>query len=215
MCGVCFLCEMWYTFDMNTNQPFAPRGGFAKIIDDDWIENEQELDMDIEEEQKEVSVPTPVVEQSSSNAQRINPDSRGTLWIALILVFILMLSSFVVSFSGIWDISQYTGLPVFLQWVPALFIDAAILAYTIALFVFTARGEGTFRTIFWLFIFAGVSIAANVAHTLDYLSTIGVGNGDYRLWIGVAITASAPIAVLAASEEISRLVFIKTEKKKK
>lgn len=215
MCEGCFLCEMWYTFDMNTNQPFAPRGGFAKIIDDDWIENEQELDMDIQEEQNEVSVPTPVVEPTSSNSQRINPDSRGTLWIALILVFILMLSSFVVSFAGIWDISQYTGLPVFLQWVPALFIDAAILAYTIALFVFTARGEGTFRTIFWLMIFAGVSIAANVAHTLDYLSTTGIGTGDYRLWIGVAITASAPIAVLAASEEISRLVFIKTEKKKK
>ena len=215
MCGGCFLCEMWYTFDMNTNQPFAPRGGFAKIIDDDWIENEQELDMDIQEEQNEVSVPTPVVEPTSSNAQRINPDSRGTLWIALILVFVLMLSSFVVSFAGIWDISQYTGLPVFLQWIPALFIDAAILAYTIALFVFTARGEGTFRTIFWLMMFAGVSIAANVAHTLDYLSTTGIGTGDYRLWIGVAITASAPIAVLAASEEISRLVFIKTEKKKK
>jgi FlaA1/EpsC-like NDP-sugar epimerase len=126
-----------------------------------------------------------------------------------------MLSSFVVSFSGIWDISQYTGLPVFLQWVPALFIDAAILAYTIALFVFKARGEGTFRTIFWLMMFAGVSVAANVAHTLDYLSETGIGTGDYRLWIGVAITASAPIAVLAASEEISRLAFIKTDKKKK
>ncbi len=210
MCGGCFLCEMWYTFDMNTNQPFAPRGGFAKIIDDDWIENEQELDMETE-----MPLPTPVVEPTSSNAQRINPDSRGTLWIALILVFILMLSSFVVSFAGIWDISQYTGLPVFLQWVPALFIDAAILAYTIALFVFKARGEGTFRTIFWLMMFAGVSVAANVAHTLDYLSETGIGAGDYRLWIGVAITASAPIAVLAASEEISRLAFIKTEKKKK
>ena len=199
---------------MDNNQPFAPRGGFAKIIDDDWIENEQE----IQESEEVTNTTAPVVEPvvtAVPGAQRINPDSRGTLWIALILVFVLMLSSFVVSFAGIWDISQYTGLPVFLQWVPAMFIDAAILAYTIALFVFSARGEGTFRTIFWLFMFAGVSIAANVAHTLDYLNNIGVGTGDYRLWIGVAITASAPIAVLAASEEISRLAFIKTEKKKK
>lgn len=200
---------------MDNNQPFAPRGGFAKIVDDDWIENEKE---ELEEEEEEVFVSTPNViepEPVETGAQRINPDSRGTLWIALILVFILMLSSFVVSFAGIWDISQYTGLPAVLQWVPALFIDAAILAYTIALFVFKARGEGTFRTIFWLMMFAGVSVAANVAHTLDYLNEIGVGNGDYRLWIGVAITASAPIAVLAASEEISRLVFIKTSRKKK
>lgn len=199
---------------MDNNQPFAPRG-FAKIVDDDWLENEQEPDLEPEEV---VIVTTPAVAEpvaEPTGAQRINPDSRGTLWIALILVFVLMLSSFVVSFSGIWDISQYTGLPVFLQWVPALFIDAAILAYTIALFVFKARGEGTFRTIFWLFAFAGVSVAANIAHTLDYLSGVGVGTGDYRLWIGVAITASAPIAVLAASEEISRLAFTKTEKKKR
>jgi FlaA1/EpsC-like NDP-sugar epimerase len=196
---------------MDNNQPFAPRGGFAKIVDDDWLENERELEDMEPEVQVQVSAPVP----ESVGAQRINPDSRGTLWIALILVFILMLSSFVVSFAGIWNISQYTGLPVFLQWVPALFIDAAILAYTIALFVFKARGEGTFRTIFWLMMFAGVSVAANVAHTLDYLSETGIGAGDYRLWIGVAITASAPIAVLAASEEISRLAFIKTEKKKK
>ena len=143
---------------------------------------------------------------------RINPDSRGTLWIALILVFMLMLSSFIVSFSGIWDISQYTGLPVVIQWVPAVFIDAAILAYTISLFVFKARGESTWRTVLWLFAFAGISVAANVAHTLDYLSETGIEAGDYRLWIGVAITASAPIAVLAASEEISRLAFKKIEK---
>jgi hypothetical protein len=122
-----------------------------------------------------------------------------------------MVSSFVVSFSGIWDISQYTGLPEVLQWVPALFIDAAILAYTISLFVFKARGEGTWRTVLWLFAFAGISVAANVAHTLDFLSETGVGAGDYRLWVGVAITASAPIAVLAASEEISRLAFKKVE----
>lgn len=141
---------------------------------------------------------------------RINPDSRGTLWLALILVFVLMVSSFTVSFSGIWDISQYTGLPAIIQWVPALFIDAAILAYTISLFVFKARGESTWRTIAWLLGFAGISVAANVSHTLDYLQQTGVT--DWRVWIGVAITASAPVAVLAASEEISRLAFKKIDK---
>jgi hypothetical protein len=193
---------------MTDNQPFAPRG-FAKFVDDDWLANESEEEEPVNEQAE------PYVVENTGRGEtsaRINPDSRGTLWIALILVFLLMLSSFIVSFSGIWDISQYTGLPEVLQWVPAVFIDAAILAYTISLFVFKARGEGTWRTVLWLFAFAGISVAANVAHTLDYLSTIGVGEGDYRLWIGVAITASAPVAVLAASEEISRLAFQKTKK---
>ena len=207
--SLAFLKNVCYNEIMN-NQPFAPRG-FAKIVDDDWLVNESEEEENVDEPDVDYAVDTPNEGRTNS---RINPDSRGTLWIALILVFLLMLSSFIVSFSGIWDISQYTGLPAVLQWVPAVFIDAAILAYTISLFVFKARGEGTWRTVIWLFAFAGISVGANVAHTLDYLSTIGVGNGDYRLWIGVAITASAPIAVLAASEEISRLAF-QTERKKK
>lgn len=201
---------MWYTFDMTDNQPFTPRG-FAKIVDDDWLSNEND---ETETEYMEPVMAAPVDEKPVRKPARINPDSRGTLWLAVILVFMLMFSSFVVSFSGIWDISQYTGLPAVLQWVPAVFIDAAILAYTISLFVFKARGESTWRTVMWLFAFAGVSVAANVAHTLDFLSESGVGAGDYRLWIGVAITASAPVAVLAASEEISRLAF-QTERKKK
>lgn len=192
------------------NQPFAPRG-FAKIVDDDWLVNENQ------EEDTETTViqqqPAVVAEEEEKVRQpaRINPDSRGSLWMALILVFMLMLSSFVVSFTGIWDISQYTGLPVAIQWVPAVFIDAAILAYTISLFVFKARGESTWRTIAWLLVFAGISVAANISHTLDYLQQSGVT--DWRVFIGIAITASAPVAVLAASEEISRLAFQIRKKK--
>jgi hypothetical protein len=144
--------------------------------------------------------------------QRLNPDSAPVLIAAVSLVSLLMIASFVVSFSGIYDVSAWTGLPVFLQWLPALFIDAAILAYTIALIVFKARGESTWRTTLGLIGFAGMSVVANITHTLSYWD----GNlVDYRAWMGVAITASAPIAVLLASEEITRLAFAKPKKKKK
>jgi hypothetical protein len=137
---------------------------------------------------------------------RINPDSRAMLYVAVGLVFVLMGSSFAVSFSGIYDVSEFTGLPVWLQFMPALFIDAAILAYTISLFIFKARGESTWRTMAGLMGFALLSVLANIAHTLNFWD----GDlADYRAWIGVAITASAPIAVLLASEEIARLAFIK------
>jgi len=115
-----------------------------------------------------------------------------------------MVSSFIVSFSGIYDVSQWTGIPEVIQWLPAVFIDAAILAYTISLVVFKARGESTWRTMLGLIAFAGISVVANVAHTLAFW------NGeltDFRAWIGVVITAAAPIAVLLAAEEITRLAF--------
>jgi hypothetical protein len=141
-----------------------------------------------------------------NKSKRINPDALPVLYTAVALVSILMISSFVVSFSGIYEVSAWTGLPVILQWLPAFFIDAAILAYTISLVVFKARGESTWRTLLGLTGFALMSVIANVAHTLNYW------NGsitDYRGWIGVAITAAAPIAVLLASEEITRLAFEK------
>jgi hypothetical protein len=115
-----------------------------------------------------------------------------------------MVSSFIVSFTGIYDVSQWTGIPEVIQWLPAVFIDAAILAYTISLVVFKARGESTWRTMLGLISFAGISVVANVAHTLSFW------NGeltDFRAWIGVIITAAAPIAVLLAAEEITRLAF--------
>ena len=139
-------------------------------------------------------------------SKRINPDSLPVLYTAVALVSILMISSFVVSFSGIYEVSAWTGIPTVLQWLPAFFIDAAILAYTISLVVFKARGESTWRTLAGLTGFAAMSVVANVAHTLNYWN----GNvTDYRGWIGVAITAAAPIAVLLASEEITRLAFEK------
>jgi hypothetical protein len=149
----------------------------------------------------EVKIPKP-------KSARINPDSVLVLAVAVILVAVLMTSSFIVSFSGLYDASAWTGLPENFRWLPALFIDAAILAYTIALIVFKARGESIWRTVFGLVAFATISVVANISHTLSFW------NGeftDYRAWIGVAITASAPIAVLLAAEEISRLAFQKRE----
>jgi hypothetical protein len=142
------------------------------------------------------------------NSARINPDSIPVLATAVALVCVLMVSSFVVSFSGLYDASEWTGLPEYFRWLPALFIDAAILAYTIALIVFKARGESVWRTVVALIGFASISVIANVAHTVSYW---GGNLLDFRAWVGVAITASAPIAVLLAAEEISRLAFQKRE----
>lgn len=142
-----------------------------------------------------------VVEHKSA---RINPDSIPVLGTAVLLVAVLMISSFIVSFTGIYDVSEWTGIPQFIRWLPALFIDAAILAYTISLVVFKARGESVWRTMLGLIAFAGISVVANIAHTLSYW------NGeltDFRAWIGVIITAAAPIAVLLAAEEMTRLAF--------
>lgn len=135
---------------------------------------------------------------------RLNIDSIFVLILAVSIVFLLMAASFIASFAAIYDIAEYTGTPAELRWVFPVYIDLAILGYTIALFIFKRRGTGTARTIAGLIGFALLSVAANVGHTLVYWD----GDlSDFRAWIGVALTASAPIAVLLASEEIARLAF--------
>jgi hypothetical protein len=156
----------------------------------------------------ELTAPTKPVNVVKKKSARINPDAIPVLATAVILVSVLMITSFAVSFSGIYEVSAWTGLPSFLQWLPAIFIDAAILAYTISLVVFKARGESTWRTFAGLIAFASVSVVANIAHTLSFWNG---SLADFRAWVGVLITASAPIAVLLASEEITRLAFEKQD----
>lgn len=144
------------------------------------------------------------VQEEKPKRARINPDSIPVLFSAVAMVGILMVSSFAVSFSGIYAVSEWTGLPEYIQWLPALFIDAAILAYTISLIVFKARGESTWKTTLGLVGFAAISVVANASHTLFFW---GGSLTDFRSWMGVIITASAPVAVLLASEEITRLAF--------
>lgn len=149
-----------------------------------------------------------MIEKKKKKGKRINPDAIPVLFTAVGMVSLLMITSFAVSFSGIYAVSEWTGIPKFIQWLPAVFIDAAILAYTISLVVFKARGESVWRTLVGLSAFAGVSILANISHTAAYWD----GDlSDFRAWIGVLITASAPLAVLLASEEITRLAFESAE----
>lgn len=172
---------------------------FPTVVEKPYNEKENVF---MDEVKEEVAVVKP-------KSPRINPDAIPVLATAVGLVSLLMVTSFAVSFSGIYEVSAWTGLPAFLQWLPAVFIDAAILAYTISLIVFKARGESVWRTLLGLSGFATVSVVANISHTLSFWDG---SLTDFRAWVGVLITASAPIAVLLASEEITRLAFETREK---
>lgn len=160
--------------------------------------------------------PAPPAKEESAEkhrATRLNPDTPRVLGLAIFLVFVLMVSSFIVSFFGIWGVSaETTNIPGPITWLPALFLDAAILAYTISYFVFKARSEPVIKTRFALWAFALLSVAANIAHTLDGVTP---EMSTFSVAIGLMITGSAPIAVVLSTEEIARLAFERTDNKKK
>ena len=189
--------------------PPMPETGLANIV----AEQEYATQNDALWDQPAQVEPAYTPETDSEvSGTRINPDSRPVLILAVALVFVLMVSSFVVSFFGIWSVSaETTNIPSPIAWIPALFLDAAILAYTISYFVFQARGEPVIRTRIALWIFAMLSVAANVADTVSIFTP---ETPWYEMAVGIGITASAPIAVVIAAEEIARLAFQRSRRKK-
>lgn len=144
---------------------------------------------------------------SEQSGRRINPDSRGTLWATVILIVILGITSFTVSFFGLHDVAAWVGLPVWLRWAVPVFIDIAILAYSLAAVIHRSRGEMVWPTWVTLGVFTSASVVANGAHALAK----GEGETAVQSWIGAGIAAMAPVAVFAATEQISRLAFLKPE----
>ncbi|RUQ20910.1 DUF2637 domain-containing protein [Kocuria sp. HSID16901] len=140
---------------------------------------------------------------SSRAGRRINPDSLYTLWFTVILICTLGLTSFMVSFNGLHDVAGWVGLPVWLRWAVPIFIDIAILAYSMAAVIHRARGETVWPTWVTLGVFTALSVVANGAHAL----TRGEGTTVAQSWIGAGIAAMAPVAVFAATEQLSRLAF--------
>lgn len=141
---------------------------------------------------------------AKKKSPRLNLDSVPVLVFTVVVVFAIMTASFMASFVAIIDVAAHTGIPKEFLWLFPTFIDLAILGYTLSLFNFKRRGEPTGKTLAGLLGFAALSIAANVVHTVDYW---GGDVSSYQAWIGIILTASAPIAVLLASEEIGRLAF--------
>lgn len=140
---------------------------------------------------------------SPAAGRRINPDSLKTLWFTVGAVAILGLTSFMVSFNGLHDVAAWVGLPWWMRWAVPVFIDIAILAYSMAAVIHRARGEATWPTWLTLAVFSLVSVVANAAHALAK----GEGETAVQSWIGAGIASMAPLAVFAATEQISRLAF--------
>lgn len=108
-----------------------------------------------------------------------------------------------VSFNGLRDVAAWVGLPLWMRWAVPVFIDIAILAYSLAAVIHKSRGESVRTTWITLGVFTATSVVANAAHALS----VGQGETVVQRTIGAVIAALAPIAVFAATEELSRLAF--------
>src|SRR5699024_7829730 len=101
---------------------------------------------------------------TSEQLARINPDSKAVLYLVLTVTTVIATVAFAVSFAGLAAVSDWAQIPPRLSWALPVFIDGAILGFTIMILVFRARGESTVFAWIVLIAFTVILVSANAAH---------------------------------------------------
>jgi hypothetical protein len=154
--------------------------------------------------------------QESRRAPKVQIDQKLVLWSWIIGIAVAFISSAVVSFNGITSVAYFVGLSQ--DWMAGLFfffIELMYLLFLIAYLVLASRideegkPEKTWGAISGMVVFGGIAVLANAFHTLDYW---GWANLEPRMWAGLILSVSAPIAIISASKMASRVVFARAIK---
>jgi hypothetical protein len=139
----------------------------------------------------------------------IDPNQAWFIWLQLLIFVAILAASIVWSFNAIVEMSVWMAPNEHLRWLPAVFLDMAIIGYSFSLATFSGRGEIGMRKL-WatrmgLIISTGFSMVANGTHTIDFWDD---NITTYQAIIGVIFSAAIPLIALMTTEEIVRLAFL-------
>jgi len=147
-------------------------------------------------------------ERQPHRTARVSPDRFWVAILAIVLVTVIMVASFVFSYVAIMDSGRWAGAVGWVQALAPLFIDGAIVTYTLALAIYESRGEDRKvrrRTRRRLWAYTLASVVLNAAHAAAFW------DWDFsrmEAWFGVLIAVLAPLAALGAAEEVMHLAFV-------
>lgn len=154
--------------------------------------------------------------QEKKRAKKIQVDQRVVLLSWLIGIGIAFLASAVISFNGITSVSVFVGLAQnWMSWLFFFFVEVMYLLFLIAYLILASRvdnngkPEKTAGSLVGMVAFGGIAVLANAFHTLDYWGWMYM---EPRMWGGIVLSVSAPIAIISASKMASRIVFAKAIK---
>jgi hypothetical protein len=149
--------------------------------------------------------------QESKRAPKVQIDQKIVLWLWVVGIVTAFVSSAFVSYNGITAVAEFVGLSQ--PWMGGLFfffIELMYLLFLIAYLILASRvtqtgeKEKTFGAIVGMVSFGAIAVLANGFHTIDYWQYNFV---EPRMWAGLVLSVSAPIAIISASKMASRVVF--------
>lgn len=142
----------------------------------------------------------------------IDPDRRWVMIVAIVLMTSVLAANLVTSFTNVYAMAAWIGIPVEVQWLPVVILDVAIVGLSWGLMVFKSRGKPVGRTRIYIGVVTGFSVVANFMHTYDHW------NGDLtspQAITGISFSSSIPIMSLVITEELIRLVFKLRDRREK
>jgi hypothetical protein len=154
--------------------------------------------------------------QESKRAAKLQVDQKIVMWSWIFGILVAFVSSAIVSFNGITSVAFFVGLSQ--DWMAGLFfffIELMYLLYLVAYLLLSSRideegnPEKTGGSIVGMVAFGGIAVLANAFHTLDFWEWEYL---EPRMWAGIILSISAPIAIISASKMASRVVFAKAIK---
>jgi len=154
--------------------------------------------------------------QEKKRAKKIQIDQRVVLLSWLIGLAVAFLASAVISFNGITSVAVFVGLAQdWMAWLFFFFIEVMYLLFLVAYLILASRvdnqgkQEKTGGSLVGMVAFGGIAVLANAFHTLDFWQWAYT---EPRMWGGLVLSVSAPIAIISASKMASRIVFAKAIK---
>jgi hypothetical protein len=154
--------------------------------------------------------------QEKKRAKKIQIDQGVVLMSWLIGIGIAFLASAVISFNGITSVAVFVGLAQdWMSWLFFFFIEVMYLLFLVAYLILASRvdnngkQEKTGGSLVGMIAFGGIAVLANAFHTLDFWEWAYL---EPRMWGGLVLSVSAPIAIISASKMASRIVFAKAIK---
>ena len=142
----------------------------------------------------------------------IDPDRRWVMVVAMIVMTSVLVANLVASFTNVYAMSAWIGLPAWAQFMPVVILDVALVGFSWGLMVFKSRGAAVLRTRFYIGVVTGFSVVANFMHTYDFW------HGDLttpQAKTGIVLSSAIPLMSLVVTEELIRLVFKLRDRRKK
>ena len=125
---------------------------------------------------------------------------QAPLWPLMALTVAIALMAFILSFDALRTLAVACGVQPGLSWMFPLIIDAPMLAFTWATWVFKTRGLGQAYPWAMLLVFSAVSLVGNALHAHP-VETNGLLLPD---WGASLLMTMPPVALLATSHMIVR-----------